>query len=50
MLRPSSLIFITLEILEVCRTLIRFIGSNRVKEIRIDEIRVRDFRVKANQG
>ena len=41
----------TLQILELCRALIRFTGSIRVREIRVNEIRVneirvRDFRVK----
>ena len=49
----SSLIFMTwtetLQILELCCALIRFIGTIRVR-VRVNEIRVRDFRVKANQG
>ena len=40
----------TLQILELCPALIRFIGSIRVRKIRVNEIKVRDFRVKANQG
>ena len=38
----------THQIFERCWVLIRFIGSIRVREIRFNEIRVRDFRVKAN--
>ena len=39
------------ETLEFCQALIRFIGSIRVREIQVNEIRVkdfRDFRVKAS--
>ena len=36
--------------LPTARELIRFISSTRVREIRVDEIMVEDFRVKANQG
>ena len=36
----------TPQIVELCRALIRFIGSIRVREIRVKQIRVRDFRVK----
>ena len=37
-----------LKILELCWALIRFIGSIRVREIWVNEIRVIDLRVKAN--
>ena len=40
----------TLQALELCPALITFISSIRIKGIRVDEIRVRNFRVKANQG
>ena len=40
----------TLQVLELCRALIRFIRSIRVREIRVNDITDRDFRVKANQG
>ena len=39
------------ETLEFCQALIRFIGSIRVREIQVNEIKVkdfRDFRVKAS--
>ena len=38
----------TPQIVELCRALIRFIGSIRVRGVRVNEIRVRDFRVKAS--
>ena len=36
----------TLQVLQLCPALIRFIGSIRVRGIWVNEIRVRNFRVK----